>query len=62
MCSFTEKDRLKFTCKRAHFDYPLGACLLVFVPDNQSNHWKFQIFSRFIYVGWLLIYEDRFHH
>ena len=28
----------------------------------QSDHLKFQIFSRFIGVDWSLIYEDRFHH
>ena len=30
----------------------------------QSDHWKFQIFSRFIGVDWSItgIYEDRFHH
>ena len=28
----------------------------------QTDHWKFQIFSRFIDVDWSLIYEDRFHH
>ena len=28
----------------------------------QSDHWKFQIFSRFISVYWSLICEDSFHH
>ena len=27
-----------------------------------SDHWKFQIFTRFIGVDWILFYEDCFHH
>ena len=35
---------------------------LVFAPDNNPDHGKFQIFSRFIGVDWSLICENRFHH
>ena len=28
----------------------------------QSDHWQFQIFSKFIGADWSLIYEDHFHH
>ena len=28
----------------------------------QSDHWKFQIFNRFIDVDWSLTFEDHFQH